>query len=58
MPYALCEFPEEGGKEMVRINLLHGRPEAAIWRSPEKALWIFWFISPLGILLWAKLTSK
>ena len=40
---------------MVKINLLPERPEAEIWRKLEKALWIFWFILPFAIFLWAKL---
>lgn len=40
---------------MVKINLLPERPEAAILRRLEKALWIFWFSLPLTIFLWAKL---
>jgi hypothetical protein len=40
MPYALCEFPEEGKKKMIKINLLPEKPEAAIWGKPEKVLWI------------------
>jgi hypothetical protein len=55
MPYELCEFPEEGGKEMVRINLLPEGPGAEIWRKLEKAIWIFWFLLPFAIFLWAKL---
>jgi hypothetical protein len=39
---------------MIRINLLE-RPEAEIWRKPEKALWTFWFSQALAIFLWAKL---
>ena len=55
MPYALCEFPEEGGKGMVKINLLPEGPEAEIWRNMEKALWIFWFSLPFAIFLWARI---
>jgi hypothetical protein len=40
---------------MVRINLLPERPEAAIWRKLEKAVWIFWFLLPFSFFLWAKL---
>jgi hypothetical protein len=40
---------------MVKINLLPERPEAAIWRGLEKALWIFWFTLPLAIFLWGRL---
>ncbi len=57
MPYALCEFPEEGGKTMVVINLLPERLEAAIWRRLEKAIWIFWLLLPFTIILWAKLAG-
>jgi len=51
----LEEYQSRGGKGMVRINLLPEKPEAAIWRSLEKAIWIFWFFLPLAIFLWAKL---
>jgi hypothetical protein len=40
---------------MVRINLLPERPEAAIWRNLEKAVWIFWFLLPFAFIMWAKL---
>jgi hypothetical protein len=50
----LEEYQSKGGKKMVKINLLPERPEAAIWRGLEKALWIFWFNLPLAIFLWAK----
>ncbi len=39
---------------MVKINLLPERPGAAIWRKLEKAVWIFWFLLPFAIILWAK----
>ena len=40
---------------MVRFNLFPERPEAEIWRKLEKAVWIFWFLLPSAIFLWAKL---
>ncbi len=43
---------------MIRINLLPERPEAAIGRTLEKVVWIFWFSLPLAIFLWAKLAVK
>ena len=49
------EYQSKGGGKMVKINLLPERPEAAIWRRMEEALWIFWFSLPLAIYLWAKL---
>jgi hypothetical protein len=55
MAYALCEFPWEGGNEMVRVNLSPERVEAEIWRKMEKGLWIFWFSLPIAIYLWARL---
>ena len=39
---------------MVKINLLHSKPEPAIYRKPEITLWIVWFSLPFGIILWAK----
>jgi hypothetical protein len=40
---------------MVRINLLPEGPGAEIWRKLEKSLWIFWFLLPFAIFLWANL---
>ncbi len=40
---------------MIRINLLSKRPEATIWRTLEKAIWVFWFLLPFAFFLWAKL---
>jgi hypothetical protein len=52
MPFK--EYESKGGKENGRINLLPERPEAAIWRNLEKALWIFWFSLPFALFLWGK----
>jgi hypothetical protein len=54
-PMTFKEFQSEGGKEMVRINLLPEGPGAEIWRKLEKVVWISWFLLPFAILLWAKL---
>ena len=43
---------------MVRINLLPERPDAAIYRRLERAIWIFWFSMPFAIFLWAKLMGN
>ncbi len=40
---------------MVKINLLPEGPGTEIWRKLEKTVWIFWFLLPLAIFLWAKL---
>jgi hypothetical protein len=40
---------------MVTINLLPEGLKAAIWRKLERAVWIFWFLLPFAIFLWAKL---
>jgi hypothetical protein len=57
-PMPFYEFYSKGGKKMVKINLLPERPEAAIWRGLEKALWVFWFSLPLAIYMWAKLAMN
>jgi hypothetical protein len=54
----LGEKESKGGKEMVRINLLPEGPEAGIWRNLEKAVWIFWFLLPFVIFLWAKVVMN
>jgi hypothetical protein len=43
---------------MVKINLLPEGPGAEIWRKLEKAVWIFWFLLPFAIFLWAKLVGN
>ena len=43
---------------MVKINLLPEGPGAGIWRKLEKAAWIFWFLLPFTIFLWAKLMGN
>ncbi|NWF57096.1 MAG: hypothetical protein HXY45_20145 [Syntrophaceae bacterium] len=43
---------------MVKINLLPERPEAAIWRKLEEAVWIIWFSLPLAVFIWAKLAMN
>ncbi len=54
----LGEKESKGGKVMVRINLLPERPEVAIWRKLEKAVWIFWFLLPFAFFLWVKLMGN
>jgi hypothetical protein len=57
-PMPLEKYHSKGGKKMVKVNLLPERPEAAIWRKLEKAVWIFWFLLPFAIFMWAKLIEN